>query len=423
MKLNQLCATEMSERLQSGECSSEQIVEACLERIQARDNDVQAWQYLDPEYALEQARTRDKSAPGSPMHGVPIGIKDIIDTADMPTDYGSKIYDGHQPSANAACVELLKDAGAVILGKTVTTEFAYLEPGDTRNPHDLEHTPGGSSSGSAAAVADYHLPIALGTQTAGSIIRPASYCGVVGFKPSFDSYPAAGIHPFAQSLDTLGGFARKVADIVLLADVLGGEKSDFEAMAPTRIAMVRGPAWSEAGQGSREVLEQSRELLLERGTTVEEVPLPVEFDEIIEAQKCIQLHECTRTLSSYYENSAEKMSRKLRVDYEHGLGISDATMKGAYALVEKCKHSIARLFSDYDLLLTPASSSSAPLANEGTGDPVFNRMWTALHLPCISLPFPRPSGNLPIGLQLVGGYRNDSLLLAHAACIEQWFAE
>ena len=423
MKLNQLTATQAAEILQSGEFSSEQLVEDCLERIHAREDTVHAWQFLDAEHALEQARARDKLKPEGPLHGIPVGIKDIIDTEEMPTDCGSKVFSGHQPAADAECVRLLKRAGAVILGKTVTTEFAYLEPGNTRNPHDLQHTPGGSSSGSAAAVADHHVPLALGTQTAGSIIRPASYCGVVGFKPSFDSYPKAGIHPFAQSLDTLGGFARSVADIALLAGVLGSRELGCEARAPAKIAVVKGPAWSQVEQGSRDAIEQCREILGRCGAKLVEVNLSAEFDEINEAQKSIQLHECTQNLSKYYEKTPEKMSHKLREDYEYGLSLDDATMKQAYALVEECKTSIGKLFSDYDLLLTPASSTSAPLAEAGTGDPVFNRMWTAMHLPCISLPFPGPAGTLPIGIQAVGAYQKDADFLAHAACLEQWFSE
>src|SRR5215471_7840232 len=208
--LNELPAAEAVALLSRREISPEELTRACLDRISAREAQVQAWQFIDPERALAQARSSEASSP--PLHGLPIGIKDIIDTADLPTEYGSSIYQGYRPQADAPCVSALKRAGAVILGKTVTTQLAYFTPGKTRNPHNPEHTPGGSSSGSAAAVADFMVPAALGTQTAGSIIRPASYCGVIGFKPTFGQVPMHGIKPLAPSLDTLGVFVRNLSD-------------------------------------------------------------------------------------------------------------------------------------------------------------------------------------------------------------------
>ncbi len=411
---NEYSAVSAAEAIQSGLCTSEQLVQDCLQQIQNRESKVHAWQYLDPDHALLQARQCDREERKGVLHGIPVGIKDIIETADMPTDYGSAIFNGHQPAADARCIKLLKNAGAVILGKTVTTEFAYLNPGPTRNPHNLQHTPGGSSSGSAAAVADKHVPLALGTQTAGSIIRPASFCGVVGYKPSFDSYPITGIHPFARSLDTLGGFARSVADLGLLAKVLGSKEFKVESLRPERIAMIKGPAWAAAEEETHELFQLIHELLSKNDITVQEVELPAEFDEINEAQKVIQLKECTQNLNRYYETTPDKLSEKLRLDYEYGLAISDSAMRHAYEVVNNCKNTIAALLAENELILTPAAAGYAPLAESGTGDPVFNRMWTAMHLPCISLPVIRNAKTLPLAVQLVASFGGDSKLLASA---------
>ncbi|NKB37719.1 MAG: amidase [Gammaproteobacteria bacterium] len=421
--LNTFSAVAATEAIQSGACTSEQLVQNCLDRLQSRENEVHAWQYFNPEYALEQARDCDRTERRSALHGVPVGIKDIIDTADMPTDYGSAIFNAHQPEADARCIELLKNAGAVILGKTVTTEFAYLNPGPTRNPHNLQHTPGGSSSGSAAAVADQHVPLALGTQTAGSIIRPASYCGVVAYKPSFDSYSSAGIHPFAPSLDTLGGFARSVADLGLLANVLANKEIIVETRRPKSIAMVKGPAWSAAEEETHELFQLIHELMSKNDISVQEVQLPLEFDEINEAQRFIQLKECTQNLNKYYENTPDKLSEKLRLDYEYGMTISDNDMRHAYELVENCKKAIKTLFANHELIVTPASAGSAPLAESGTGDPVFNRMWTAMHLPCVNLPVWLKKRSLPLGIQLVGEFGQDARVLSNALCIEQYLSK
>ena len=251
---NLLTATAAAMRVAAGELTSEQLVRACLERIAERDGDVCAWEYVDPAAALNEARARDSTPPRGPLHGVPVGVKDIIDTADMPTGYGSPIWRGHRPARDAACVALVREAGAVVLGKTVTTELAYFSPGRTANPHDLGRTPGGSSSGSAAAVADHMVPVALGTQTAGSIIRPAAFCGVVGYKPSFGTISRSGVMPFAETLDTVGSLAASVADAALLVSVAAGRPDllvgDGPGQAP-RVAVYRSAAWPRPAGTSR----------------------------------------------------------------------------------------------------------------------------------------------------------------------------
>ena len=417
--LNVYSACEGVRAIKSGELTSEQLVQSCLERIDLKDNEVNAWEFVNKEFALQQARKLDRQNKTKPLHGVPIGIKDIVDTEDMPTAYGSPIYSGHQPDINANCIKRLKDAGAVILGKTVTTEFAYLNPGKTRNPHNIEYTPGGSSSGSAAAVADYHVPLALGTQTAGSIIRPASYCGVIGYKPTYDSFSFEGIHPFASSFDTLGGFARSVVDIVLLRSVLGDEENFVEFGQPHKIALIKGPYWAQAEPETQEMLDQIEGLLTTKGATIERVELNDFLKNINDAQKTIMLSECIQSLGDIYSSKRECFSEQLLTDYEYALTLDEKQVLDARQILEKCKQKIAHAFVQYDLILTSSSPGSAPEGLGKTGDPVFNRMWTAMELPCISLPFPRKKAELPLGVQLVGPVKGDANLLAHALWLEK----
>ena len=419
--LNTLNATKALAAIKSAEFSAEDLAESCLSRITLRDDNVRAWEYLENEHVLRQARAVDGIKTDLALRGIPIGIKDIIDTIDFPTGHGSPIYAGHRPAQNAQCIERLQAAGAIIMGKTVTTEFAYMAPGKTRNPHNTAHTPGGSSSGSAAAVADMQVPLALGTQTAGSIIRPASFCGVVGYKPSFDSFPIKGVHAFAPSLDTLGGFARSVADIALLANVLGDSSLTVKSQQPEKIALLHGPYWQNAEDETRLVFDQLESILQDNEIPVDKIELGAEFKQINEAQKSIQLKECTKTLSTYYSDHKDGLSERLLEDYEYALSISEKKMAEAYAIVEKCKDLIAKIFTEYQLILTPASTGSAPEGLQTTGDPVFCRMWTALGVPSVSLPFPRAEGSLPIGVQLVGAVKEDEALLSYASCLEQLF--
>ena len=411
-------ATEALNAMRSDEITSEQLVQSCFTRIGQRDDAVRAWECINIDLALKQTRQLDRQSKFKPLHGIPIGVKDIIDTDDLPTSYGSPIFSGHQPKKNADCVNRLKAVGAIILGKTVTTEFAYLHPGKTRNPHDVGHTPGGSSSGSAAAVADKQVPLALGTQTAGSIIRPASYCGVVGYKSSFNNFSCDGILAFAPSLDTLGGFSRSVADIALLRNVLAGDSISIESIQPDKIALLQGPYWQEAEDETRLMFEQLQRLMGESEVSIEKIDLGQEFAGINDAQKKIQLGECTHTLNDYYLEHKNDFSDKLLADYEYGLSLSEKEMTLAYATVESCKELIAGVFSQYQLILTAASPGTAPEGLESTGDPVFCRMWTAMGLPCISLPFPREAEELPLGVQLVGPANGDADLLAYASWFE-----
>jgi len=411
--------TEAVKAIKSGEITSEALVESCLRRIDLRESSVQAWKCIDTDLALSQARNLDTKEKTGALHGVPIGIKDIVDTDNLPTAYGSPIYSGHQPKVNAECIKRLKAAGAVILGKTVTTEFAYLSPGKTRNPHNIEHTPGGSSSGSAAAVADFHVPLALGTQTAGSIIRPASYCGVVGFKPTFNSFSFEGIHPFAPSFDTLGGFARSVADIVLLRSALGGDETGIESQQPDKIAILWGPYWDQAESTTQVLFEKLPEVVRSAGLAVEKIGLPSVFKDINVAHRKVMLGECVQNFDKLHAEHKVDFSKELIENYEYGLTLSEEEIEDARTLIKKCKKEIALVFSSYDLILTPASPGKAPKGLGSTGDSVFSRIWTAMGLPCISLPFPQEDNELPLGVQLAGAFGADRKLLAYAL----WFEE
>ena len=414
--LHELTGVEAAQAIAAGTITSEALVTACLERISAREASVGAWEYLDPEAALAQARVRDRSPVQGPLHGVPVGIKDLIDTADMPTCYGSPIYARHQPAWDAASVALLRAAGAVILGKTVTTEFAMFTPGKTANPHNLAHTPGGSSSGSAAAVADMMVPLALGTQTAGSIIRPASFCGVVGYKPTHGQFPVAGIKALSQTLDTLGGFARSVADVALLrAVLLGGAAQLSELERPPRLGLCHTPQWPLATPASRDALERAGQQLKTAGAEVRELVLPPVFESLAAAQETIQIFEGARCCAYELTAHREQLSARLLELLAPAEGLTYASYAAALALADTCRRQLEAIFADYDVLLVPSAPGEAPEGLQATGDPIFNRMWTLLHTPAVTLPGHRGARGLPVGVQVVGPLGMDDRLLAIAA--------
>ena len=417
--LARLSVTELAVRIASGLLTSEAIVAACLKRIAERESTVGAWEYLHADQALAQAQKRDRESPRGPLHGVPIGIKDIIDTADMPTKYGSVIFATHQPDQDAKCISQLQAAGAVILGKTVTTEFAYFTPRKTANPFDPQHTPGGSSSGSAAAVADRHVPLALGTQTAGSIIRPASFCGVIGYKPTFGAFSVDGIRPFAPSFDTLGGFARSVEDIRLLRSVLIDTADEStNANLPPKVALVKGPFWSLASSETHQAVFHGVDCLRNGGATIEQSDLPRECDDINELQNKVMLRECSSLFMELYESEKEQLSEILRDAIEYGQALSEDEVRHAWDQLKQCGETLDEITAGYDVVLTPAAPGAAPKGLQSTGDPMFNRMWTALGLPCLCLPCMRNGSGLPIGVQLVGQRDRDKQLLEVGCWVE-----
>ena len=422
---HRLSAAEAARRIARGELTSEALIASCLERIAAREPDVRAWAWLDANLALRQARALDREPPRRPLHGVPVGIKDIFDTADMPTEYGSPIYRGHQPKWDAACVALLRRAGCVILGKTVTTEFAHLHPGKTRNPHNPAHTPGGSSSGSAAAVADYMVPLALGTQTGGSIIRPAAFCGAVGCKPSFNTINRAGLKFAAESLDTIGVIARSAEDAALGLHVLSGRAlPDFkqaDGRAP-RVGLCRTPRWRDADAATHAAIERAAAQLARAGARVTDFELPEGGAALFEEHGKIMNYETARALAWEYLNHPDQISAKLRPRIEEGWQLSRDAYDAARALGRDCRRRLADRMKEYDFLITPSAPGEAPATLETTGSSVFNRVWTLLGVPCVTLPFGSGPHGVPLGVQLVGPIDGDSGLLAWAHWAESALA-
>ncbi len=418
-ELHHLSAREAARRIAAGALTSEALVRACLARIAARDNEVGAWVHVDADQALQEARARDQEPATGPLHGVPIGIKDIMDTADMPTGYGSRAYRGFRPAADAACVALARAAGAVVLGKTVTTEFAAMSPGRTRNPHNLAHTPGGSSSGSAAAVADFMVPLAFGTQTAGSIIRPASFCGVVGYKPSFGLVAVAGTKALATSLDTIGGFARAVDDVALLVAVLT-DRPDLASAAPParpRLGLYRAEPWSAAEAATRAALETAAQRLADAGAVLAERPAFAPFDCLVPAQLAIMNYEAARNLAWERHQRPREIMPKTAALLQQGAEVTSSAYDEARDYAARARAALDDFFGEHDAMLVPAAPGEAPLVAT-TGDPVFNRPWTLLHLPCVTLPGLTGPAGLPVGVQLVGRPQGDAALLAIARFAE-----
>ncbi len=424
--LNELTAAEAARRIASGRLTSEALVAASLERIAAREHDIQAWAFLDADLALEQARRLDREPPRSQLHGVPVGIKDVIDTADMPTEYNSPIYRGYRPIWDAACVAQLRRAGCVILGKTVTTEFANNHPSRTHNPHNLTHTPGGSSSGSAATVADQMVPLALGTQTGGSTIRPAAFCGVLGYKPSFNTINRAGLKFVAESLDTIGILARTAEDAALGLQILSGRAApDFarQDIGHPRVGVCRTSRWQDADSPTHAAIERVASLFATAGARVDDFELPAESDRLFGEHGMIMGYESARALAWEYLNHPDQISASLRPRLDEGWQLSRQAYDAARALTRGCRRKFADRMCDYDFLLTPSAPGEAPDNLKTTGSSVFNRVWTLLGVPCITLPCGAGPRGLPLGVQLVGSFDADIELLAWAHWAEHKIRE
>ena len=422
--LHQLEAWQAALLLSRREITAVDLTLACLDRIAARDADVQAFIKLNADAALAHARALDAGPLRGVLHGLPLGVKDLLDTFDLPTAYGSPIYAGHQPLADAAAVALCREAGAVLMGKTVTTELANMSPmfsGATRNPHDLRHTPGGSSSGSAAAVADSMLPLALGTQTAGSLIRPAAFCGVVGYKPSHNRVAKAGVKSLSESLDTVGGFARSVRDAALLGAVLTGDArladpANFANPGAPRIGLCQTPEWALADDDVHQAWALAEKALGRHGTPM---ALPTALAGLVAVQKEIQAFETARSLSHERLHHAANLSTPLKAVIADGLAVSGERHAQNLQRTAASRQQTAALFETHDVLLSPSSTGEAPAGLEFTGDPVFCRTWTLLGLPCIHLPFTRGKNGLPVGLQLVGAFGDDHRLMAAAHWVHE----
>jgi amidase len=401
----------------TGEATCEAVVRDCLDRIDAREKDLHAWASLDPELALRQARELDRRSQRGPLHGVPLGVKDIIDTADLPTEMGSPIYRGHRPTTDAACVALTRAAGAVILGKTVTCEFAGMTPGETTNPHDFAHTPGGSSSGSGAAVADFMVPAAFGTQTGGSVIRPASFCGVFGFKPTFGAFSRKGVYPAAESLDTIGLIARSLDDLELLSAVLELRTPSPPVVLdqPPRIGFCRTPLWPTAQPETVASLEDAATRLGRAGARVREIVLPDEFSGLRNAaRETVNNYERAAATGHEWNLDRDRISERLRKRIEIGRAMPYAEYVAALQLGERCRARLAEVFAEVDVLLAPCANGEAPRGLGETGDPGFQAIWTILHTPALTLPTHRGPNGLPVGIQLVATRYADRHLFACA---------
>ena len=417
-ELHRLSLVEAAKGIASGTFTSLDLVMACLERIHAREEQVGAWAWLDPEQALAQARVCDRRPATTPMHGVPVGIKDIIDTADMPTCYGSQIYNGHYPDKDAECIRLLRQAGAVIMGKTVTTEFAFYAPGKTANPHNPEHTPGGSSSGSAAAVADFHVPVALGTQTSGSIIRPAGFNGVFGCKPTYNSYSLNGIHPLAPELDTLGAFSRSPADLALLHGVLSEQETGVpDAERPDTVAVVRTPAWEDAEAETQESVLDFAGRLRQSGIDIIE-PDEKLLNGLMEVQQAYLARGAASSLGHITDQHPDEVRPQTRDLVVEGRRVGDSFNAGLQDALARGGRFLSGVFSRADLVITPGAPGEAPAGLHNTGNPMFNRIWTFLQTPCMNLPLMRGRRGLPIGIQLVCNRQEDKRLFAYSAYLQ-----
>jgi len=433
-----LTASKAAPRIRDGVLTSAELVRACLERIRQLEPSVQAWQFLDEEHALAQARATDEQRrsgePVGALCGIPVGVKDIMDTADMPTENGTLLHKGRTPRADAAVVARLRAAGAVIMGKTVTTECAYFNPGKTRNPHNPEHTPGGSSSGSAAAVAAHMVPLALGSQTAGSVIRPASFCGVYGFKPTHGLIPRTGVLPLSRTLDHIGLFARSLEDLALLAEELvgyddGDPDTRPRARMPLRaiaaeappiepmFAFVKTPHWERVDADAKEAYA---ELVATLGDRVEEVELFPTAREAWDWQRTIMEAEMTANLEPLWATGAAQLSERLRGLIERGREMRALEYQRALRSIPPMAAAFDELFIQrYDAILTPPALGTAPKGLGATGDPVFCVLWTLLGLPAVTLPLMRGANGLPLGVQLVGRRNYDGRLLRAARWLEQ----
>ena len=421
-ELHSLTALDAAAKIAAGEISSEELVRSCLDFIDMRENKIGAWQCLDPEFAINEARRADSIDPLSPLHGVPFGVKDVIDTVDLPTEYGSPIFEGHQPTADAACVAAMRRAGAVLMGKTVSTEFATYQPGKTRNPHNPDHTPGGSSSGSAAAVGGDMVPLAFGNQTAGSLIRPAAFCGVTAFKPTHGTVNLAGIFELVPRLDTLGYMARSVDDLAAFYDIVRGhdEFSEFSdgLNRPPRVGLCHTHHWSEAEPETVEAVESAAARFAVLGATVGDCLLPSHFTDLAETHSTVLCAGLARSMKDIHRNHRTRISEILLGMLDDGAATEPQALSDAFAHADSCMMEFPTITSDWDVLLTPSAPGVAPHGLRMTGNPIFQIVWTLLQVPCVTIPWSTGPNGLPVGVQLIGRKGDDNRVLRIAKWLD-----
>ena len=417
-----LSALALARRIEAGNLKPRAVVELCAEAIAAREPEVAAFVALDLDAARHAADAPQLAS--SPLRGLPVAFKDIFDTADLPTQYGSPIYAGYQPRADATAVVLARRAGGVIIGKTVTTQFASLVPSGTRNPHNLAHTPGGSSAGSAAAVAAGFVPIAFGTQTAGSMIRPAAFCGVTGFKPSYRLIPTVGVKTVSWHLDTAGLFGAGVADIAYAAAVILKRdlRVDRAQPAAPRIALARTHLWPQASEAMRNAIETAARIVQDAGARVTELALPPMLEDAYAAQFIVQDYENIRALAFEYERHCDLIDARLREQLDRAVAITADQYDAARRTASRARQALADAMADYDVILTPSAPGAAPQGFGFTGDPMFNRLWTLMGSPCVNVPG-LYENELPLGIQIVGRFGRDRPTLEAALFLEQAIAQ
>lgn len=427
-----ISATEAATEIRDGGLTSEELVGACLDYIKSLEEKLGAWAFLDPEHALNQARAADQAQQAGRtlglLHGIPVGVKDIFDTKDMPTEDGTVLHAGRRPMMDATAVARLREAGAIILGKTVTTELAVYAPGKTRNPHDPERTPGGSSSGSAAAVAAGMVPLAIGTQSNGSVIRPAAFCGVYGYKPTFGLISRHRVLQQSRPLDQIGVFARTIEDTALIAEAMVGFDDrdpdtrlrarhalvatlSEEPPVQPRLAFVKTPVWEEADTDTREAFA---ELVAHLGDKVGEVELPGIFNDAVEQHRTIMEADLARSFEREYTRGKDKLSAILKEMIERGQKVLAVDYNNAVSRIPVFNHALDKVFEWHDAILTPAATGEAPVGLASTGSPIFCTLWTLCGMPAITLPILQGSHGMPMGVQLVGARGDDARLLRTA---------
>jgi Asp-tRNA(Asn)/Glu-tRNA(Gln) amidotransferase A subunit family amidase len=415
-----LSALDLARRIETGELTPRAAVDRCAAAIAERESEIGAFAALDIEGARRDAERLELLR--SPLRGLAVGIKDIFDTADLPTAYGSPIYAGHQPKSDAAMVMLVRRAGGIVLGKTVTTEFASLQPAGTRNPCNPAHTPGGSSSGSAAAVAAGMLPLALGSQTGGSVIRPAAFCGVVGFKPSYRLLPAVGMKCFSWSLDTVGLFAAGVADVAFAAGALTGRDLRVDGRPPATPVIVR-PHLADAASDAMENAVARAALAAEKsGAKIKELALPPIFAEAARAHRVIQGYEAFRALAFEYDNHRNRLGAVLRRQLDDAATFDADAYDDARRTARRARQALLELLPDGEVMLTPSAPGAAPEGLASTGEPTFNRLWTLLGTPCVNVPGLADASGMPLGVQVIARFGRDRFTLSAAAFLEQAIA-